>query len=345
MTQILPPAKAQPAIDALRAGEPVAIPTETVYGLAANALSEAAVAAVFVAKGRPTSDPLIVHVSPAMVGEDVLGGLIRLGILAEPSQAARAAFDRLQGCWPGPLTLILPRGPAIHDAITAGLDTVAVRMPSHPVAQALLDAVGLPLVAPSANRFGRISPTTAAAALEEMQGRIRWVVDGGPCTVGVESTVLRIHDDGGTTLLRPGQIPHAALAQLLGHPPAEGGPTTTGPQRAPGQLESHYAPRTPLVLVDSLQDLPWARLEARASTFAVLGWSSLPPLPPSVLRAAVLTPSGDPIEAAAALFAQLRALDHEGAALLVAERCPQTTGIGAAIRDRMQRAAAGTPTL
>ena len=199
------------------------MPTETVYGLAANALSAEAVARVFEAKGRPDNDPLIVHVSPAMVPlRDPVSALQSLGVLATPLSTAVAQRLRVltAAFWPGPLTLVVPRGEAVPDRVTSGMPTVAVRMPEHPVAQRLITLAERPLVAPSANRFGRISPTRAEAVVQELSGRIPHVVDGGPCRVGVESTVARVHQDGTVQLLRPGAVTADQLAAVLGTAPS-----------------------------------------------------------------------------------------------------------------------------
>ncbi len=203
----------------ITAGQPVAMPTETVYGLAAIAFDAEAVARVFAAKERPAHDPLICHVSPRLLGDDVVAGLQSIGLVGPLTVDARLTLQALTDrWWPGPLTLVLPRGQAVPDAVTSGLPTVAIRMPAHPVALGLIDAVGQPLVAPSANRFGRISPTTAEAVHEELHGRIAAIVDGGPCSVGVESTVLGVHEHGGVTLFRPGRVSRHDVEDLLGGP-------------------------------------------------------------------------------------------------------------------------------
>ena len=256
------------AADHLRAGHPVVMPTETVYGLAADASSVEAIARVFAAKARPAHDPLIVHVSPGLVGEDALAGLGARGLVDLETLDAGVAVARAlaAACWPGPLTLVLPRGPAVPDAVTSGLATVAVRMPAHPVAQALLDAAGLALVAPSANRFGRISPTTARAAATELDGRVELVLDGGPCAIGVESTVLAVLPDGSTVLLRPGGVTPARIRTVTGSSPGEVEGVTSGPQTSPGLLTSHYAPSTPLRRLsagcEELSAAGWARVQA-----------------------------------------------------------------------------------
>lgn len=332
MPRRLPPQALDEAAAALRAGLPVAIPTETVYGLAADAWQPDAVAAVFAAKGRPSTDPLIVHISPGLLGgRSVAAGLEALGLIAP---GADPRIDTLAAAfWPGPLTLVLPRGPRVADAITAGLPDVAVRMPAHSTALDLIDRTGRPLVAPSANRFGRISPTTAEAVVAELEGRVGLVLDGGPCAVGVESTVLRLAD---RLLLRPGLITADDLAPFLGAKPTSAAGATAGPQPAPGMLASHYAPRTPLVLA------PPATLEAarrQGGRIGWLGWSG--GADADVVE--LLTPAGAPAEAARRLYAALRALDGAGCTLLVAERPPGSDGLSLAIADRLRRAAAGTP--
>jgi L-threonylcarbamoyladenylate synthase len=303
------------AASCLRAGGLVAIPTETVYGLAADATSDAAVAQVYAAKGRPAFNPLIAHV---------------LDI-----EAARehAIFDReaellARAFWPGPLTLVLPAAPTCRVSLLAraGLETVAVRAPSHPTARALIEAAGVPLAAPSANRSGRVSPTTAAHALADLDGAIDWILDGGPSRHGVESTIVGCLGEG-TTLLRPGAIPREAIEAALGAPLAASIATAAAPN-APGRLRSHYAPRADL------------RLEARdaAADEAALDFAGA--LSPSAAgRRLDLSPTGDLTEAAANLFSYLRALDEAGARRIAVAQVPER-GLGAAINDRLRRAAA-----
>lgn len=311
----------------------MAFPTETVYGLGANALDPAAVARVFEVKGRPRFDPLIVHLARP-------GDLDRYA--AAPDPRARALVERF---WPGPLTLVLPRRapapgrPAIPDIVTAGLDTVALRMPDHPVALALLAAAGLPLAAPSANPFGYVSPTTAAHVVEQLGEQVDLVLDGGPCRVGVESTVLAL-TPGRPRLLRPGGVPVEALEALLG-PIDAGGPAGEGDAAAPespGQLASHYAPRTPLEVLAGRDDP--ARL-ARRSAGERVGLLALTPPPDPGRFAAVeaLSTGGEVREAAQRLFGALRRLDALGLDRIVAEPCPEQ-GLGRAIMDRLRRAAA-----
>lgn len=357
--QVLPatPEGIDAAARLLREGEVVGMPTETVYGLAAAASDERALARVFAVKERPTFDPLIVHVdAPApdrALDALAAAGLVRADAL-EP--AARARVEALAGAfWPGPLTLVLPRGARVPDLVTAGLDTVGVRAPRHPLARALIRAAGTPLAAPSANRFGRISPTTTEAVLAELGDRIPAVLDGGPSEVGLESTVVAVAPDGALTLLRPGGVPEDDVARVAGAPVARAATTSAPgrPQASPGALESHYAPARPLVLLPAaVADLdPTQRdaLRARAAPHRTLGLLAfrderagerLRALTGREVTARTLSPSGDLAEAARGLFATLRALDGLDVDLLLAEPCPVETGLGHAIADRLRRAAA-----
>src|SRR3989440_4889285 len=236
-------AKIERAGALIRAGEVVVFPTETVYGLGANALQARAVEGIFAAKGRPFSDPLIVHIA----GEDALKDLT--GALPEQVKQLTQEF------WPGPLTLILPRSPLVPKLVTAGLETVAVRMPRHPVALALIRAAGLPIAAPSANRFMHVSPTTAQHALADLDGRVPLILDSGPCEVGVESTVLDLCSEV-PRILRPGGVSLEALRAILPdvQPPIQrkvvGESEEFVAEKAPGQLLTHYAPTIPLLLFD-----------------------------------------------------------------------------------------------
>ena len=273
-------------------------------------------ARIYAAKGRPAHNPLIVHVA------DLAGA----GVLARLDQRALAVA---QAFWPGPLTLVLPQaaGSPLSRLATAGLETVAVRVPAHPVAQALLRAVGLPVAAPSANPSGLVSPTTAAHVAADLGGRVDLVLDGGPCPVGVESTVLDLSGPV-PRLLRPGGLDRARIAALLG-PLADTTGTAARP-RSPGQLASHYAPRLPL------------RLDATAvaADEALLAFGP-DPLPGGMARRN-LSPTGDPAEAARNLFAMLRELDASGAAAIAVMPVP-AHGLGEAVRDRLGRAAAPRP--
>ena len=292
----------------LRAGELVAMPTETVYGLAGDARDPDAVARIFHAKGRPAHNPLIVHLSDLEAAQ----------ALAELPQAALHLAARF---WPGPLTLVVPlrAGHGLAPAVTAGLQTVALRLPAHPLARALLDAFGGPLAAPSANPSGRISPTEAAHVLAGLDGRIAAVLDGGDCAVGLESTILGF-EDGRAVLLREGGISREALEQALGvEVPPGGGAAVT----APGQLASHYAPQAAL------------RLEARAPRAGEVWIGFGPGCDGAELT---LSASGDLEEAAARLFAALHAADRLDRPIAVAP--VPGTGLGAAINDRLRRAAA-----
>lgn len=295
----------------LRAGQLVAFPTETVYGLGGDARQGAAVAAIYAAKGRPQFNPLIVHVADMAMAEQV-------AIFSDQARDLAARF------WPGPLTLVLPARPAagISDLVTAGLPTVAVRMPAHPVARALLAAFGGPLAAPSANPSGKVSPTEADHVLEGLSGRIAAVVDGGACQVGVESTILGLEPP---TLLRPGGVDVETLEKALGQPLAFGGDAVK--PNAPGQLVSHYAPGAAV------------RLEAteKRPGEIFLGFG------PGPAADLTLSATANPVEAATKLFAMLRVADKlataRGAATIAIAPIPET-GLGRAINDRLRRAAA-----
>jgi L-threonylcarbamoyladenylate synthase len=308
----------------LAQGGLVAFPTETVYGLGADATNGAAVARLYAAKGRPAFNPLIAHV-------ENIAAARRLGRFDTDA-------ERLATLWPGPLTLVLPRAPdcPVAELATAGLDSIALRVPDHPVAHALLAALGRPVVAPSANRSGHVSPTTAAHVMADLAGRIDLVIDAGPTPVGVESTIVACLD--GARLLRPGGLPAEEIAHALGRPlPAEA-PATGKAEHAreadaplaPGMLSSHYAPRAALRL----------RAERVDPGEALLAFG--PRLPPGAESAAAvlnLSAAGDLVEAAANLFAHLRALDAGGATRIAVMPVPRR-GLGAAIADRLARAAA-----
>lgn len=324
-TRVLPADEAAVAEAArlLRAGQLVGVPTETVYGLAAHAFDPEAVLAVFRAKERPSFDPLIVHVLgaeqlPTVVDEERLSPL------------SRARVEALTQLWPGPLTLVLPKARGIPDHATSGLDTVAVRAPAHEVARGVLRALGAPFVAPSANRFGRISPTRAAHVLEELGGRVPLILDGGATQHGVESTIVGVEDDGTLRLLRPGAVPQAAVERAARAPLRP--PPEAGPHRGPGMLASHYAPRVPLVLEEGHHEGPvaWLLFESRTRD----DWARFG-APVAVERL-----GGDDRRAARELFAALRRLDASGAAWILAERPAFEGGLGPAIRDRLARAAA-----
>ena len=310
------------AIDAaariLGAGGLVAFPTETVYGLGADATNAAVVAKLYAAKGRPAFNPLIAHVGDSAAAH----ALARFDADAE---TLAAAFRQ------GPLTLVLPKraGCAVAELATAGLDTVAVRVPAHPIAQALLARLGRPVAAPSANRSGHVSPTTAAHVLADLADRIDLVLDGGPTSVGLESTILAAAGDG-VVLLRPGGVPREAIERALGRGVSVLREAAGEAPRAPGMLASHYAPRAAL------------RLDAAAVQPGEALLAFGPVLPAGAERAATtlnLSSRGDIVEAAANLFSHLRALDRAGVAAIAVMPIPHA-GLGEAINDRLARAAA-----
>jgi L-threonylcarbamoyladenylate synthase len=300
------------AAELLRAGQLVAFPTETVYGLGGDARSDLAVARIYEAKGRPSFNPLIVHVADLDAAEAIAEIGPKAGRLA-------AAF------WPGPLTLVLPlrAGSAVSSLVTAGLTTVALRVPAHPLAQRLLRAFGGPVAAPSANPSGRVSPTLAEHVLEGLAGRIAAVLDGGPCSVGLESTIIQADPD--PVLLRPGGIPVETIEATLGEPLGVG--TDTAKPTAPGQLASHYAPEARV------------RLNATAAQDGevLVGFGP-------VKGQLTLSGTGDLVEAAARFFHTLRKADQlAGAGGRIAFAPVPETGLGLAINDRLRRAAAPRP--
>jgi L-threonylcarbamoyladenylate synthase len=311
-------AEIEEAAQALRAGRLVAFPTETVYGLGAVATNDRAVAAIFVVKGRPRFNPLIVHVTNAAAAR----------ALARWNEVALRLSAQF---WPGALTLVLPRaeGCPLSLLVSAGGDTVALRAPAHPVAQALLEATVLPVAAPSANPAGRVSPTTADHVEVGLGAAIDIILDGGPCPLGLESTVLDV-TVAPPRLLRPGGVTREALEGAIGPLADAATPAAAAPRRSPGQLASHYAPSRPL------------RLEATAvgPDEALLAFGPRPL--PGAAETLNLSPSGDLAEAAANLFAMLRALDRPEFRAIAVMPVPGR-GLGEAIRDRLSRAAAPRP--
>jgi len=301
----LPPSNVAEAAKALAGGGLVLMPTETVYGLAADAANPRAVAAVYAAKGRPSFNPLIAHVADLAMAR-------RIARFDSRAEALAARF------WPGPLTLVLPIADegAICDLARAGLDTVAIRAPGHPVAHALIDALGRPVVAPSANRSGRPSPTTFADAVEETGSAAAAALDGGPCAVGLESTVVALLDR--PRLLRPGAVTRAEIESVIG-PLAE---AEDDARRSPGRLTRHYAPNAPV------------RLEADTPRPGE-AWLSFGPAGTGPWN---LSPGGDLAEAAANLFAFLRAADRTSPVGIAVAPIPHE-GLGEAINDRLKRAA------
>jgi L-threonylcarbamoyladenylate synthase len=323
ITDIVPASDAATACaaDCLRRGGLVAFPTETVYGLGADAANAGAIARLYQAKGRPAFNPLITHVVDLAAAE-------RIAHLDAVARILAHAF------WPGPLTLVLPKAlpcPVV-DLATAGLDTVAIRVPAHPVARALLRCFGGPVVAPSANLSGHVSPTTASHVKADLEGRIDLIVDGGPVPVGIESTIVGCFE--APMLLRPGGIGRSEIESVLGRSliiPPHGRDTNTPQPLAPGMLSSHYAPR--------------ARVRVNASSVeeseALLAFGpSKPGGADQAIAVMNLSQSGDLAEAAANLFGYLRALDATGARTIAVMPIP-AHGLGEAINDRLQRAAMG----
>ncbi len=311
----------------LRAGGLVGVPTETVYGLAANALDPRACARIYRAKGRPATNPLIVHLPDSSA----------LDQLAVPNDAARklaAAF------WPGPLTLVLPKRPIVPDQVSAGLPSVAIRVPAHPLFRRLLRRAGVPLAAPSANPSGYVSPTTAAHVRAGLGAKLRHILDGGPCPVGLESTIVDVRDPTRPRLLRPGAITRAELEAALGARIASA-PATTGAHRAqlaPGRLARHYSPRTPVTLHVRLDP---AAVAAAAAASPREAWVLLA-RPPGRRRPNVFwfDPRGDLRGVARRLFAVLRELDTAGFRRLHLELPRDEEGLAHALHDRLRRAAA-----
>ena len=323
------------AVELLARGETVALPTETVYGLAADAMNPEAVAKIFAAKERPSFDPLIVH----LPHRDRLADVALV-----PDDIAKAVAQLIEHFWPGPLTLVLPKNPAVPDIVAAGLPTVAVRMSANPIFRRVITSLAKPLAAPSANRFGRISPTSAAAVLKELDGRIPLVVDGGACHQGIESTIIKIVSRGESKplfrVLRAGPVTKEDLqpygkVEFANEPPSAG---SEHPE-VPGQLASHYAPRTPLRLLSSPEDFT----PERGKRYALLSYRGDPedgylPLTDWHFTITLSPGNGKLPEAAVRFFHCLRQLDECGADEIVAEPVPER-GVGVAIIERLRRAA------
>jgi len=305
---VMAPAGVQEAVRLLASGELAALPTETVYGLGAAALDPMACAKIFEAKERPLSDPLIVH----------LPSFDWLEKLAQPNELALRLAEEF---WPGPLTLVLPRRALVPDIVTAGQETVALRMSAHPVFQKVAEAFGQPIAAPSANRFGRISPTSAEHVLSELDGRIPLILDGGPCAHGIESTIVLIRDNG-MEILRHGPVTAEELLKFGRVLLRSGGIS------APGMMKSHYAPRTPLIVTP--------QRTFASSKIGLLAWTGNGEGYGAVAH---LSPTQDLREAATNLYGAMRRLDEAGLDLIVAEPVPET-GLGVAIMERLRKAAA-----
>ncbi len=318
------------AVELLRAGELVAFPTETVYGLGADAANPAAVAKIFAAKGRPADHPLIVH----LAGHDAVDHWAE--------QVPDAAWELMETFWPGPLTLILKKQAWVPSTVTGGQDTVGLRVPGHPVALELLRRFAAlagehaGIAAPSANRFGRISPTSAAHVREELGDRIQLILDGGPCKVGIESTIVDC-SRGEPVVLRPGHIAPAHLEAVLGRRPAI--EIASGAPRVSGSLAAHYAPQTPMRLIASQRLLDYLNAQRhKGDRCGVIGHSQPPQAGmPHLWR---MLPA-DPVGYAHDLYAALREMDHAGVSAIVVEALPEEPA-WAAVADRLRRAVAGS---
>jgi L-threonylcarbamoyladenylate synthase len=344
MTQVLDstPVSIALAADCLRRGGLVAFPTETVYGLGVNALDAAAVRRLFEAKGRPANDPLIVHVASFDAMDDLLGEDLETGPYCRVRRLATEF-------WPGPLTLVVPTSPRIPREVTAGLATVGIRVPAHPVARALLDAANIPIAAPSAKLFSRPSPTRAEHVLQDLRDRVDIVIDGGPTDVGVESTVLDLTANE-PTVLRPGAITLEMLRELLPNvrvrePRADTDESTARP--SPGLLSKHYSPRTPLVLfhgepraaLDALVARARMEHERNRRVGVLVTREDVQSFGEFPVRLVEIGSDADLAGIAARLYSALRELDESGVDLILARQVGADSGLARAIRDRLQRAA------
>jgi len=301
----------------IRQGGVVAFPTETVYGLGADALNPLAVARIFEIKDRPYFDPLIVHIAD-------LNEMSRL-----VSDIPLLAEKMIKRCWPGPLTIVLSKKEEVPDIVTAGLPTVGIRMPKHPIALQLIRAAGCPIAAPSANPFGYVSPTTAAHVHDQLGDRVDLILDGGPCEVGLESTILSF-SEGKSRLLRPGGLPLEEIESIIGR--VEVNPIEEENPSSPGRLPKHYAPRTPIVIEGWENNLE----NYQDKKVGLLAFQKVKVSFP-FHHVEVLSPGGDLREAAANLFAAIRRLDALTLDLILAEALPEV-GLGRAIMDRLRRA-------
>jgi L-threonylcarbamoyladenylate synthase len=302
----------------LEEGKVVAIPTETVYGLAGNAFNVAAVAQIFAVKKRPSFDPLIVHTHSIESVKDFVTEI--------PEQALQLA----KAFWPGPLTLLLPKKNIIPDLVTSGLERVAVRIPNHPLTLELLKSLNFPVAAPSANPFGYISPTTAQHVADQLGNEIAYILDGGNCTIGLESTIVG-WEDGKATVMRVGGLSIEAIEKVIG--PVRVLEVSSSNPAAPGMLKSHYAPNIPM-RVGNIQELI---SEYPSKKIAILSFQKAYP---TVYKNYILSSKGDISEAAQHLFSAMRSLDTSDADIILTEYVP-STGLGIAINDRLKRACAG----
>lgn len=304
----------------LKDGGVVAFPTETVYGLGADAFNPIAVTRIFEIKERPFFDPLIVHIADITALDELTGPF---------PESVRNLAKRF---WPGPLTMVLKKSNLIPDIVTAGLDTVALRIPSHPAALELIKLSGTPIAAPSANPFGYISPTMASHVQEQLGDKIKYILDGGTSQVGIESTIIKIDEDH-IELLRPGGIPLEEIRAITGPVKTSTGENTT--PESPGQLEYHYSPRTPVKLITNIYNNPG---EQKAALLAF----RTPKQDTPFKRVEILSPSGNLNEAAANLFSLLHKLDSSGVDMIYAEAIEEN-GLGYAIMDRLKKAAGKKP--
>lgn len=303
----------QKAAEIIQEGGLVAFPTETVYGLGADALNPYAVASIFEAKNRPTFDPLIVHVADMRQAEIL--------VYRFPEKALKL----IEKFWPGPLTIVLPKSPLVPDIVTSSLPNVAIRVPHHPIALELIRESGRPIAAPSANPFGQVSPTTADHVRKSLGNKVNMILDGGPCRVGVESTIISFAEKE-PVLLRPGGLSLEEIESIIGKVIVSHG--STDKPMVPGQLLQHYSPRTPLRLIPS-GETPAAQVKT--------GWLGLQNPPSGFMAVEVLSQKGDLKEAAANLFAAMRRLDEKNLDLIYAQPVPDQ-GLGQAINDRLYRA-------
>ncbi|MEZ5015092.1 MAG: L-threonylcarbamoyladenylate synthase [Chitinophagales bacterium] len=310
----------QEAVTYLLQGDIVAIPTETVYGLAGDATRSESVIRIYEAKERPSFNPLIVHIASV---DEASKYTVHI-----PPILLRLAST----FWPGPFTILAEKNTLIADPVTAGSPLVALRVPVHPMALELLHSLPFPLAAPSANLFGRISPTTAQHVAEQLQDRIPYILDGGPCSVGVESTIVKCNAEGEIVLLREGAITAAMIREITGKEPLQ---PDAARIEAPGMLKSHYAPIIP-VRIGKLQEMA---AEYDPTRIACLQFEGKVPIIPNARYTGILSPRGDLHEAAARLFALMHEAEASGADFLLAEAVPDT-GIGRAINDRLHRASA-----
>lgn len=310
----------------IKSGGLVAFPTETVYGLGANALDPIAVAKIFEAKRRPFFDPLIVHIESMSDIEKIAENL--------------GAIEKklAEKFWPGPLTLILPKKKTVPDIVTAGLPTVAVRMPGHETARELIKEAGCPIAAPSANLFGSISPTKAEHVLAQLGDSIDMILDAGSCSVGIESTIIRV-ENGIPVLLRPGGLPVEEIEKItrMVQPFNTGNINDNERPEAPGQLPFHYSPATPLVLVDNFQNIDFDEIKKNKIKAGLLVFRK-PQKTPPMDKIEILSAAGDMREAAANLFSCMHNLDAAGLDIIYAEKVPEH-GLGKAIMDRLVKAA------